>query len=128
MTKQQVLSLEDVGLGRGKVCPSILTTCKTVYNEAASIFYSENIFRVTQPNDLSRFSIAIGPDSFKAIRSLFLQVKETAEIAPWLDVLEELAAKATGLRVLQVEMCSKFDFELVSGNVNFIGGVFRPRT
>jgi hypothetical protein len=91
--------------------------------EARSILYSQNVFVITEPEQLLRLAAQIGPGNFKQIRALNICVACTAEILPWLRLLSLLAEEASGLRGIELAwaMClERADRRGLGDNVNFV--------
>ena len=82
--------------------PGILQTCKQIYHEANSILYSQNVFSITEPEEMFQFIAQIGPINIKLVKSLDIWVPENAELFPWLRLLDILAEEANGLRFVKL--------------------------
>src|SRR5437667_7158347 len=82
--------------------PGILQTCKQIYHEANSILYSQNVFSISEPEQMFQFISQIGPMNIKLVKSLDIWVPEDAEISPWLRLLDILAEEANGLRFVKL--------------------------
>jgi hypothetical protein len=96
---------------------NILLTCRKTYNEAVTILYSHNVFHAITPEDLSRFFDQISTTNVKCIRFLDLWVGKATGITPWLGLLHDLAADASGLRFLKVELST--DFKSMEGGLGY---------
>jgi hypothetical protein len=90
--------------------PSILRTCKQIYEEGKSILYSQNVFAVTEPKQMFQLSVQIGIENLKLIRTLDIWVPWMAELTPWLQLLHMLAKQASGLRHIKLAWGSETEF------------------
>ena len=97
--------------------PGILQTCRKIYHEANLILYSQNMFYISEPEQMFRLITQIGPKNFKLVKSLNIWVPWLTEIGPWLKFLNVLAKEASGLRVIELRWDKKSDFpwELMRG-------------
>ncbi|PQE29809.1 hypothetical protein CJF32_00000472 [Rutstroemia sp. NJR-2017a WRK4] len=77
-------------------------TCKQIYREAISLLYTQNVFAVSEPEQMFRLSMQIGIKNFKLIRTLDVWVPHMAKISPWLQFLHMLAKEASGLRHMKL--------------------------
>jgi hypothetical protein len=82
--------------------PGILQTCKQVYNEANSMLYSQNVFAISEPEQMFRLIARIGLVNFKLMKELHIWVPWMAELSPWLQLLHVLAEEASGLRYVKL--------------------------
>lgn len=82
--------------------PGILQTCKQIYHEANSILYSQNVFAISEPEEMFRFIVQIGLANLKLVKTLHIWVPWMAELSPWLQLLYILAEEASGLRYLEL--------------------------
>jgi hypothetical protein len=82
--------------------PGILQTCKQTYREANSILYSQNVFAISEPEEMFRLIVRIGLVNFKLIKTLHIWVPWMAELSPWLHLLYILAKEASGLRCIEL--------------------------
>ena len=90
--------------------PGILQTCKQVYHEANSILYSQNVFHMSEPKQMFRLIMQIGPVNFKLIKTLHIWVPWMAELSPWLQILHILAKEASGLRYIELGWGANCEF------------------
>lgn len=93
-----------------KVTPSLLRTCKQIYNEACPILYSENEFLINGPERVLKWLEQIGPANVEHLRRLrifidanYSREPETtfgvpSEISLWYVMVDRLARTATGLK------------------------------
>ena len=97
--------------------PGILRVCRKIYSESKTILYTDNMFNVTEPEQMFRFLAQIGHSNIKSVRSLDIWVPWLADIGPWLKLLTNLAGKGKGLRFIKLGWDIKHDFpwELVQG-------------
>jgi len=95
----------------GKPTPktAILRTSKLVYGEALPILYSSNTLRVLSAEEMLEFIKHIGPTKIGFVRSLEIWVLWRIDIFPWLTLLDILAKKATGLRVVRLHCQAKLE-------------------
>jgi len=77
--------------------PGILQTCKQIYREANSILYSQNVFAISEPEQMFRLILEIGLVNLKLIKTLHIWVPYMATLSPWLQLLHILAEEASGL-------------------------------
>ncbi|KAF2493713.1 hypothetical protein BU16DRAFT_52692 [Lophium mytilinum] len=82
--------------------PSILQTCKQIYREANPVLYSQNVFKISEPEQMFQLSAQIGPVNLKLMKRLKIIVPWTAELVPWLQLLDMLAMQASGLRHVEL--------------------------
>ncbi|KIN06928.1 hypothetical protein OIDMADRAFT_46844 [Oidiodendron maius Zn] len=82
--------------------PGILQTCKQIYHEANSILYSQNIFAISEPEQMFRLIVQIGLVNLKLVKTLRIWVPYMAELFPWLQLLYILAEEASGLRCIEL--------------------------
>ena len=87
---------------RKTIEPAIVYTCKQIYNEASRLLYSQNVFRVEDPEEMLHFIARIRLRDLKLIRSLYIWVPANANISLWRCLLRILGKEAKGLRVVQV--------------------------
>ncbi|PVH71889.1 hypothetical protein DL98DRAFT_660356 [Cadophora sp. DSE1049] len=80
----------------------LLLTCKQIYNEVNSILYSQNVFAISDPEQMFRLIVQIDLVSLKLVRTLHIWVPWMAELSPWLQLLYILAEKASGLRYIEL--------------------------
>lgn len=90
--------------------PAILQTCKQVYEEAIPILYSRNVFRFNMPAVISSFLTKIGATNIKLLKFMHIFVRLDAEILPWLEILDTLSEKGTGLRCINLGWGSQYYF------------------
>lgn len=82
--------------------PAILRACKQIYEEAAPILYSKNVFDICEPKTAFDFIAVVSPTKFKLIMTMELSVSSSADISEWLALLKVISMEATGLRYLEV--------------------------
>ncbi|CZR52175.1 uncharacterized protein PAC_02052 [Phialocephala subalpina] len=82
--------------------PGILQTCKQINHEANQILYSQNVFKVTEPKQMSRLIAQIGLLNFRLIKNLHIWVPYSAELSSWLQLLHILAEEAIKLRYIEL--------------------------
>lgn len=110
-TYQQLIILHMIRIFRhGTMEPGILRTCKQIHHEAHAILYSQNVFKITEPKDMFRFSAEIGIANIKLLRTLYIWVPYTAKLTPWLQILHFLAEEATGLRFIELGWGASCEF------------------
>ncbi|KAK2734197.1 hypothetical protein FQN57_001851 [Myotisia sp. PD_48] len=87
-----------------KIVPAVLQTCRQIYSEAIPILYSSNRFRFVGTTTASTFLVQIGPTNVKLLKSLSLGILPMSKVpvSDWLNLLDALVTKATGLRSLEV--------------------------
>jgi len=90
--------------------PGILQTCKQIYYEGNSILYSQNVFAISDPKQMFKLIVRIGPMNFKLIRTLHIFVPYMAELFPWLQFLSILAKQASGLRDVELHWGADTEF------------------
>jgi hypothetical protein len=97
--------------------PGILQTCKQIYHEANSILYSQNIFHISEPEQMFRLIEQIGLMNVKFVKSLYVWVPWNAELSPWLSLLYILAEEVNGLRYIELGwgVNCEFPWELERG-------------
>ncbi|KAL1640178.1 hypothetical protein SLS58_007129 [Diplodia intermedia] len=100
--------------------PGILQTCKQVYHEANSILYSQNVFAISEPEQMFRLRQQIGSMNFKLIKALHMWVSWKAELPPWLQLLDLLAGEATGLRYIKIAYSDPFEERGLGDSVDFL--------
>ena len=88
----------------------ILRTCKQIYHEANPILYSQNIFAISEPEQIFRFIVQVGLVNFKLVRTLHIWVPWKAKLAPWLQLLHILAEEASGLRSIDLGWSVNYGF------------------
>jgi hypothetical protein len=82
--------------------PGILRTCKQIYHEANPILYSQNVFAISEPEQMFQFIVQVGLVNFKLVKTLHIWVPWMAKLAPWLQLLYILAEEASGLRSIKL--------------------------
>jgi hypothetical protein len=82
--------------------PGILRTCKQIYHEAKTILYSQNVFTISEPEQMFRFIVQIGLVNVPLVKTLHIWVPWIADLTPWLQLLDVLAKEATGLRSIEL--------------------------
>ncbi len=82
--------------------PEILQTCKQIYHEANSILYLQNIFAISEPEQIFWLIVQIGLANFKLIKTLHIWVSWMAELSSWLQLLYILAEKASELQCIEL--------------------------
>ncbi|TAQ88737.1 hypothetical protein B7494_g2908 [Chlorociboria aeruginascens] len=90
--------------------PRILQTCRQIYDEANSILYSQNVFAICEPEHMFRLIAQIGPVNLKLVKKLDIWVPCMAEISSWIQLLNILAEKASGLRYIELAWGTNCDF------------------
>lgn len=101
-TDQKQVSLHMIQAPQYRtMIPDILQTCKQIYQEANSILYSQNLFAISEPEQMLRLIMRIGLVNFKLIKTLHIWVPWMAELSPWLQFLDILAEEAIGLRCIE---------------------------
>lgn len=83
------------------ISPALLQTCKTIYLEASPVMYAENTFLVQDPQNTVAFLQQIGSTQARDLESLKLWVG-SGPSGPWVELLDQLAQNATGLRKLVI--------------------------
>lgn len=83
------------------ISPALLRTCRTIYSEASSILYTENVFLMMDPQDMIAFLKKIGSTNTKYLKYLRLWVFPGL-LYPWLKLLDNLAHKVTRLRKIEI--------------------------
>lgn len=102
-TDQKLVSLHMIQAPQYRTMePGILQTCKQIYHEANSILYSQNVFAISEPEQMFRLIVQMGFVNFKLIKTLHIWVPYMAEISPWLQLLSILAEEASGLRCIKL--------------------------
>lgn len=121
-TFQRMILLERVGdpwPGSAKTARTlelaILRTCKQIYREAIEILYSQNVFKISSPEQAVGLISRFGPANTASIRSLRLWVRQSAELAPWLRLFSVLAKEATGLREIDILWAADWGFVWAQG-------------
>lgn len=82
--------------------PAILQTHRQIHHEAIQILYSQNVFNVIVPEELSRFMAEIGSTNFGFINSLDFWVSSPIGISSWVTMFDIVSEKATGLRFVKL--------------------------
>jgi len=82
--------------------PGILQTCKQIYHEANPVLYSQNVFAISEPEQMFRLIVQIGLVNLKLVKTLHIWVPWMAELFPWLQLLYILAEEASGLRCIEL--------------------------
>jgi hypothetical protein len=82
--------------------PAILRTCMQIYREAISVLYSENVFNLSEPEQMFRFMAQIGPTNLKLVKLLDMWIPWMADIFPWLTLLNDLSKEAAGLEYIEL--------------------------
>lgn len=90
--------------------PGILRTCKQIYHEANSILYSQNVFAISEPEQMFRLIVKIGPVNLKLVKTLDIWVPWMAELSPWLQLLDTLSEEASGMRHIAIRWDVHFEF------------------
>lgn len=90
--------------------PGILQTCKQIYHEANSILYSQNVFAISEPEQMFRLIEQIGLVNLKLVKTLHIWVPWMAELFPWLQLLYILAEEASGLRCIELGWGANCEF------------------
>lgn len=80
----------------------ILQTCKQIYHEAIPMLYSQNVFSISEPEQMSELIAQIGLVNFKLVKTLDIWVSWDAELSPCLQLLHILAEEASGLRYITI--------------------------
>jgi len=88
----------------------ILRTCKQIHHEANPILYSQNVFVISEPEQIFRFIVQVGLVNFKLVKTLHIWVPWKAKLAPWLQLLYILAEEASGLRSIDLRWGANCDF------------------
>ncbi|MCJ1267594.1 hypothetical protein MMC22_007479 [Lobaria immixta] len=89
------------------ISPALLQTCRTIYLEASPVMYAENTFFVQDPQNTIAFLQQIGSTQARDLESLKLWVgpgpsSPSGPSGPWVELLNQLAQNATGLRKLVI--------------------------
>lgn len=91
------------------VDPSILRTCKQIYQEASLILYTKNRFLICEPGLTLRWFNQIGLNNFRLLKRIRFDVStiddprpDTTRVPFWSNLLNRLAEEATGLRHVEV--------------------------
>lgn len=82
--------------------PAIIRTCRLIYREAIEVFYHGNVFKVSLPERMFQLMVRAGSENIKLVTSLVMFVPDSANLAPWVALLEALSEEATGLRSVVV--------------------------
>ncbi|KAK2787654.1 hypothetical protein FQN52_007145 [Onygenales sp. PD_12] len=82
--------------------PTILRTCRRIYDEAIGILYSRNVFMTTDAHAMRDFLSQIGPSNVKLVRSIVLRIDSGFSPSRWGILIHTMAELPTGLRYLQV--------------------------
>ena len=90
--------------------PGILQTCKQIFHEANSILYSQNVFAISEPEQMFRLIMQIGLRNFKLVKTLDIWVPWMAELSTWLQLLDILAREASGLRYIRIGWGAECEF------------------
>ena len=90
--------------------PRILQTCRQIYDEANSILYSQNVFAISEPEHMFRLIAQIGPVNLKLVKTLDIWVPWMAEISSWIQLLNILAKKASGVRCIKLAWGANCDY------------------
>jgi len=102
-TYQQLIMLDELQSRRSKTMePALLQTCKQVYEEAAPILYSRNVFRFHEPHFMVQFMAQIGHTNMRLIRALDIYVPPDADKLAWLNLLHILPEATPGLKSVVV--------------------------
>ncbi|KAJ5654970.1 hypothetical protein N7490_001999 [Penicillium lividum] len=94
--------------------PAILRTCRQIQREAISVLYSGNVLNVSEPKQMFRLMTQIGPTNIKLLRSLDMWIPWTADLLPWLTLLNALSKEAAGLKNIEVGWGVQSDFPWMS--------------
>ena len=84
--------------------------CKQIHHEANPILYSQNVFVISEPEQIFRFIVQVGLVNFKLVKTLHIWVPWKAKLAPWLQLLYILAEEASGLRSIDLRWGANCDF------------------
>jgi len=97
--------------------PGILQMCKQIYHEANPVLYSQNVFAISEPEQMFRLIVQIGLVNLKLVKTLHIWVPWMAELFPWLQLLYILAEEASGLRCIELGWGadSEFSWQLRRG-------------
>jgi hypothetical protein len=90
--------------------PGILQTCKQIYHEANSILYSQNVFRICEPEEMFRLIVQIGLVNSKLVKTLDIWVPWMAKLSPWRQLLYILAEEASGLLYITIGWGAECEF------------------
>jgi hypothetical protein len=102
-TNQKLISLHMIRAPQYRTMePSVLQTCKQIYQEANSILYSKNVFAISEPVQMFRLVSQIRLKNFSLIKKLHIWVPHMAEPSEWVQLLNLLSEKANGLRYVEI--------------------------
>jgi hypothetical protein len=90
--------------------PRILQTCKQIYNEANPILYAQNVFAISEPEQMFRLIVQIGLVNLKLVRTLDIWVPWMAKLSSWVQLLCTLAEAASGLRYIKLGWGAESEF------------------
>jgi hypothetical protein len=82
--------------------PGILQAWKQIYHEANSILCSQNVFAISEPEQMFRLILQIGLANLKLVKTLEIWVPWMAKLSPYLQLFDVLAKEACGLRCIDL--------------------------
>ncbi|KAG7004857.1 hypothetical protein G7Y79_00023g054410 [Physcia stellaris] len=96
--------------------PSILSTCRLIYNEAAPLLYRQNSFHFADPTAIERFAAATDQNHNTGVENLFLTIHSARNEVRyrWETALNEskvlrLAKHLPNLRNVVIKLRGKFE-------------------